>query len=93
MANRNLLVVAGLLVCGAALINSNPRPVEADQPAARTQWEYKSIIEISQSDVSVADNGLLNQAGTVGWELVAVLDGPVPHAKQFVLKRPKSPMP
>ncbi len=91
MGSRNLLAVAVLMVCGVLLVNGIPRPVEADQPSMRTQWEYKSIIEITQSDISVADSGLLNQAGSVGWELVAVLEGPTPRAKQFILKRPRSP--
>ncbi|QDT52955.1 hypothetical protein Pan44_09690 [Caulifigura coniformis] len=79
-----LLAVGGLFALAAS-----GRPATAFQSPKNQQWEYKSIIEISQNDIVVSDGGLLNQAGNVGWELVAVIDGPSPKAKQFVMKRPK----
>ena len=79
-----LLIVGGLL----AMVVSG-RPAAALQPPKNQQWEYKSIIELSQSDIVVSETGLLNQAGNLGWELVAVLEGPGPKTKQFVLKRMK----
>jgi len=79
-----LLVVGGLFAVALSV-----RPATAFQAPKLQQWEYKSIIEISQNDIVVADAGLLNQAGNVGWELVAVIDGPSPKARQFVMKRPK----
>ena len=73
------------------LCTSMQRPVAAFQPMSRPQWEYKSIIELSQNDIAISETGLLNQAGTVGWELVAVMEGPSPTAKQYLLKRPRHP--
>lgn len=81
----DLLLVVGGLVVFAALQG----PVAALQEAKHRQWEYKSIIEISASDFAIADAGLVNQAGNLGWELVSVIEGPSPKAKQFILKRPK----
>jgi hypothetical protein len=79
-----LLVVGGLLVFTA--LN---RPVAAWQETKRQQWEYKSIIEISPNDFAISEGGLVSQAGGLGWELVSVIEGPSPRAKQFIMKRAK----
>ena len=79
-----LLVVGGLLVFATL-----HRPVAALQESKQERWEYKSIIEISANDFAVADAGLVNQAGNLGWELVSVIEGPSPKARQFIMKRAK----
>jgi hypothetical protein len=81
----DVLLVAGGLLFFATL----HRPVAALQETKPKQWEYKSIIEISANDFAIAEAGLVNQAGNLGWELVSVIDGPSPRAKQFILKRAK----
>jgi hypothetical protein len=79
-----------LIMCGLLLFLNLQHPAAALQEQPKHQkWEYKSIIEISGNDFAVADAGLVNQAGNLGWELVSVIDGPSPKARQFVLKRPK----
>ena len=78
-----------ILAAGIVFLASLQRPVAALQAPKIQAWEYKSIIELSQSDIAVSETGLLNQAGSIGWELVAVIEGPAPKAKQFILKRAK----
>jgi len=91
MSRRQVPLLVILLVGCAWIANAFQRPVAAYQPTPpqRQFWEYKSIIEIAKGDIAVAESGLLNQAGAVGWELVSVIDGPEPRAKQYILKRPK----
>jgi hypothetical protein len=81
----DVLFVVGALLLFAAL----QRPVGALQETKHHKWEYKSIIEISANDFAIADAGLVNQAGNLGWELVDVIEGPSPKARQFILKRAK----
>jgi len=84
-ARRDLL----LLCCGLALFTLLSRPIAALQEPRPQQWEYKSIIEISSNDFAISETGLVNQAGNLGWELIDVIDGPSPRARQFILKRAK----
>jgi hypothetical protein len=85
MVRLDVVLLAGAILAFATL----QRPVAALQETKYKQWEYKSIIEISANDFAVADAGLVNQAGNLGWEVVAVIDGPSPRARQFILKRAK----
>jgi hypothetical protein len=89
MSIRNLRTDVLLAICGLLLVFKLQPPAAAFQDAKPQLWEYKSIIEISPNDFAVSEGGLLNQAGGLGWELVAVVEGPSPRAKQFILKRAK----
>lgn len=92
MSRRSVPTLILVSVCSALLVSNLQRPAAAWQPPSppRQLWEYKSIVEIAQNDIAVSENGLLNQAGLVGWELVSVIDGPAPRAKQYILKRPRT---
>jgi hypothetical protein len=89
MSIRNVRVDVLLVMGGLLLFATLQRPVAALQESKPQRWEYKSIIEISANDFAIADAGLVNQAGNLGWELVSVIDGPSPKARQFILKRAK----
>ncbi|HVJ67585.1 MAG TPA: hypothetical protein VM510_06350 [Caulifigura sp.] len=93
MSRRSVPTLVLLSVCSALVVHNVQKPAAAWQPSApqRQLWEYKSIIEIAKNDIAVSENGLLNQAGMVGWELVAVTEGPAPTARQYILKRLRTP--
>jgi hypothetical protein len=89
MSIRNARAGVLLIVGGLLFFATLHEPAAALQEVKHQKWEYKSIIEISANDFAIAEAGLVNQAGNLGWELVAVTDGPSPKARQFILKRAK----
>jgi hypothetical protein len=88
MTGRNVLIAGLLLVLTAAVLVEHTR---TSQAAARTSWEYRMVKEpgvlevksLAVSDLMQANERMLNDLGSDGWELVSH----EPNTGIYILKR------
>ena len=75
---RNSLIVAAVVIAAGLLglgLRNGPSVV-ADEPAKRTQWEYRVYYHTDLMAVGADTvNGNLTKLGADGWELVIVSGG------------------